>query len=294
VQRSSSLSRLAEQLGWAIRLGEPDAVDADCLRNAANSFYYADPSTLAPSGPASSLSSEPHNFSRVFTGAFYAAFGGMVAILSSSPKESTLAQVSADLGQLLIRGVLAAPVTYDYYQGVATAMIAADRALNRGKYVSALQAAFVGRGILTPAAAAAIGKAARNDPAVKGVMAKAGRGRAGSAPVAWEQPGEHVGLPGVTFSVQVPGVARQMMGARGAKALAAAGPEVKAAHAAAQFAARAFVDRLFRKGRVDLEQVAVETKLSHHHLKTHAMVKEKQGVLALRRRLFDCGFCGGC
>jgi hypothetical protein len=53
--RSSWLSRLAEQLGWAIRFAFPDAVDSDCLRNAVNSFFYRDPIQLPPSGPANTL-----------------------------------------------------------------------------------------------------------------------------------------------------------------------------------------------------------------------------------------------
>jgi len=57
INRASRLSRLAEQLGAAIRVGHPDAVEPDCLRNAANSLFYTDPQTLPPSAPASHLSS---------------------------------------------------------------------------------------------------------------------------------------------------------------------------------------------------------------------------------------------
>ena len=74
--RNSRLSRLAEQLGTAIRTRVPDAVDPDCLRNAVNSFVYQDPVPLPSSGPASRLTSEPHSFSRVFTGAFFDALAG--------------------------------------------------------------------------------------------------------------------------------------------------------------------------------------------------------------------------
>ncbi|HEX3128380.1 MAG TPA: hypothetical protein VH394_13705, partial [Thermoanaerobaculia bacterium] len=63
--RSSRHSRIAEQLGWAIRQVRPDAVDPDCLRNAVNSFFYMDPAKLPPDGPAGQLSSRPHSFSRV-------------------------------------------------------------------------------------------------------------------------------------------------------------------------------------------------------------------------------------
>src|SRR5215471_16379069 len=77
INRSSRLSRLAEQLGAAIRVGHPDAVDPACLRNAANSFFYKNPQDLPPGAPASQLSSEPHSFSRVFTGTFLDRLAGI-------------------------------------------------------------------------------------------------------------------------------------------------------------------------------------------------------------------------
>ena len=54
LRRNSSVSRVAEQLGFAIRQRNPAAVDRDSLRNAANSFVYVDPLTLPSSGPATS------------------------------------------------------------------------------------------------------------------------------------------------------------------------------------------------------------------------------------------------
>jgi hypothetical protein len=84
LSRSSRLSRLAEQLGWAIRQLSPSSVDADCLRNAANEFFYKDPTGLPPSGPANQLSSEPHSFSRVFTGAFLESIAGIAHVLAGT------------------------------------------------------------------------------------------------------------------------------------------------------------------------------------------------------------------
>ena len=84
LNRSSRLSRLAEQLGAAIRIQHPDAVDTDCLRNAANSFFYRDPQTLPPSAPANQLSSEPHSFSRVFTAAFLDVLAAMFKSASAN------------------------------------------------------------------------------------------------------------------------------------------------------------------------------------------------------------------
>src|SRR5262249_57703551 len=88
LKRPSRLSRLAEQLGAAIRVGHPDAVDPDCLRNAANSFFYTDPQALPPGAPASHLSSEPHSFSRVFTGGFLDALAGIFKLQSSQTPAS--------------------------------------------------------------------------------------------------------------------------------------------------------------------------------------------------------------
>src|SRR5262249_52224561 len=94
--RNSRLSRLAEQLGWAIRQIQPAAVDPDSLRNAANTFVYRDPATLPSSAPASSLSSEAHSFSRVFSSAFLLA---MSNVFSTRPvkNEATLLTVATEL-----------------------------------------------------------------------------------------------------------------------------------------------------------------------------------------------------
>src|SRR5262249_58507819 len=66
LRRASRFSRLAEQLGWAIRQSVPSAVEPDCLRNAVNTFFYRDHDTLPTTPPAHSLSSQTHTFSRAF------------------------------------------------------------------------------------------------------------------------------------------------------------------------------------------------------------------------------------
>jgi len=76
-----------------------------------------------PQRPASQLSSEPHSFSRVFTGAFLDALAGIVATLSSSPTADTLASASVDAGNILVGGILAAPAVPDYFTQVAAQMI---------------------------------------------------------------------------------------------------------------------------------------------------------------------------
>src|SRR6185369_6013780 len=125
LNRSSRLSRLAEQLGAAIRSQHPDAADPDCLRNAVNSFFYRDPQTLPPAAPSAQLSSEPHSFSRVFTAAFLDMLAGIFKAQSSTPTADDLLKTSADAAHLLVASILEAPVVPDYFSQVAAHMISA-------------------------------------------------------------------------------------------------------------------------------------------------------------------------
>src|SRR5215472_13010957 len=108
--RSSRLSRLAEQLAWAIRQSVPSAVEPDCLRNAVNTFFYRDPDTLPTTAPAASLSSEPHSLSRVFTGAFFEGLAGMLAT-TKKKDEAALLQVSSRLKPMSCRCAAASSAT---------------------------------------------------------------------------------------------------------------------------------------------------------------------------------------
>ncbi len=149
---SSRLSRLAEQLSWGIRQSSPDAVDPDCLRNAANRFLYRSPISLPPRAPANQLSTGPHSFSRIFTGAFLDALAAMVNTIGP-PDDNGLETASRDLGQLLVDGVLTAPVTPTYFSQVAAAMVQAGGVRHGARYRAALLGAFVERGLLDLVAA---------------------------------------------------------------------------------------------------------------------------------------------
>jgi hypothetical protein len=157
---NSRLSQLARQLGWAIRVEfGPTEADNDCLRNTSNSFFYQDPNGLPPTGPANQLTSEPHSFSRVFSGAFLDVLAGMFRIgPAGSPASDSakLLTISFDAGKLLIEGVRLASVGPGFYAQAAAGMVQADQTLNGGRYRTALTSSFVQRGILSPAAAVSL------------------------------------------------------------------------------------------------------------------------------------------
>jgi len=288
INRASRLSRLAEQLGAAIRVGHPDAVDDDCLRNASNSFFYSDPQALPPSAPASQLSSEPHSFSRVFTGAFLDALAGMVATLSSSPTADTLAAATVDAGNILVGGILAAPAVPDYFTQVAAQMIQfAEQAPYNGKYRDAMKSAFIRKGILSLQSATNLSVqrkggragAARENFATKSLATKSGALGVASIPAA------QFGLKQNTLVVHaIPDPKRYAVTASSI----VQGPLQPRS---AQSAAEIYTEDIFKRGHVEVGTHAHPENGTKHafNFKTH-MVTEKNGELHLQRLTFDCGF----
>jgi len=287
INRSSRLSRLAEQLGAAIRVMHPDSVDPDCLRNAANSFFYRDPQTLPPSAPAAQLSSEPHSFSRVFTAAFLDALAGIVKLQATSPRAGDLLKASQDMGRILVGGIMAAPVVPDYYSQVAAHMVEVGQdSPFTGKYKDVLKSAFVRRGILSLQAATTVGR-----------ETKERRRKAAMTPMmAWakSQPSElpkasiaaaHYGLKRGVLKVHTAEEPKRYAVTSSSLTLAPLEPR------SAQNAAESFTEDLFQRGRVDYASYASPESGFIHTLanKTH-VITEENGDLLLRRRTFDCGF----
>jgi hypothetical protein len=281
--QSSRLSRLAEQLGSAIRAQQPDAVNPDCLRNAVNSFTYQDPIQLPQMAPAAQLSSEPHSFSRLFTGAFFEALAGMLtakAANPSSPTEQELLTVSQEMGDILVAGARQAPVVSNFYAQVAAGMVQASASKNPG-YPPILKGVFVRRSILSLQAATTI-EALHQSVAAAAIAPAAATGPTDALDTV-ALPAAHYGLD-QPLLVETPSQPRQYFAASAAADASSVDP------ASSITAARAFVDDLFRRGRVDYKGIGrPEARLEHgQRLRTHELVRETGGV-RLRRLLFDCG-----
>jgi hypothetical protein len=278
---ASRLARLAEELGWAIRQLSPDAVARDCLRHAVHSFYYVDPSTLPPMAPAGQLSSEPHSFSRLFTGAFLRVLAGMF-VLQPQQDSAALAQASVDAARLLAEGVRRAPVTPAFFSQVAAHMVAADQDLFSRRYRRALLAGFVRHGILAVRSAASVGTDAGLHSARAAAAASIELTDTELASVALD--GGAYALPR-DLMVRSPSQPQVFRVAGGLADVGASRPP------AADQAASSFVEDLFRRGRVDVRDLDAESAplISPIGLKTHA-VRPSDGVLVLERLTFDCGF----
>ena len=281
LNRTSRLSRLAEQLGWAIRQSRPDLVDPDCLRNAANSFFYQAPETLPPSAPSSSLSSEPHSFSRVFTGGFFDALANMLVARSASPSEGDLLPVSQDAGRLLVDAIPSTPVVPDIYSQVAAHLIESEGNLFGGKYSDPLKSAFVRRGVISLETIAA---ASRPAATARRRTVAGGRGTPEALPRAAFS-GDAYGFPKRQLVMHMAGETKRFQVSSAAMGLEpAAAPD-------SERAARHYLEYLLRRGRLDLGPHGdPKARVAHlGHRKSHRLVEEPEGVW-VRRLYFDCGF----
>jgi len=286
--RNSRLSRLAEQLGSAIRMSHPDLVDPDSLRNAVNSFTYVDPLTLPQSAPASHLSSEAHSFSRVISGAVFESMAGLLTAKAkkpASPSSDELLQTSNDIAAILVAAIRQAPVVPNFYAQVAAIMVVEAGKLNPD-YAAALKGVFVRRSILSLHSATHV-EALHSSVAAARRAGVAGTADGGDGLRLAALPAGNYGLAKPLF-VQTASHHRPYLAQGGRPLNDVCEPP------SSTTAARSFADDLFRRGSVAYHAASgVEYRLDNHRAaKTHQLVKVPGGH-RLERRMFECGFCFG-
>ena len=198
----------------------------------------------------------------------------------SSPTEQELLTVSQDIADLLVAGVRQAPVVSNFYAQVAAAMVQASASKNPA-YPPILKGVFVRRSILSLHAATTVESLHQSVAAVTTARAAAAGPSAALETVAL--PAAQYGLD-QPLLVETPSHPRQFFAASAAADASSIDP------ASSITAARAFVDDLFRRGRVDYKGIGrPEARLEHgQRLRTHELVSEA-GAVRLRRLLFDCG-----
>jgi hypothetical protein len=297
LNHNSRVSRLAEQLGWAIRQIQPSAVDSDSLRNAVNSFFYKDPDTLPPNGPATTLSTEPHSFSRVFTAGFLEAVAGMLFAVTQTPSPADVLKVTKDAGRLLLDAIADAPIVPEYFSQIAAHMIEAD---SGGTYQAAIKSAFTRRGILSLEAAMVASRPGAAVGARRGIASMVGVETEKEAPAPVPQIPLDAGRYGLadfgSIVVDSPGQTKRI--AVRSASFAAVGPQTPPSH---ETAAHSFVEDLFQRGRVSIDDmggggsgsrgVSAKTREQKRTFvrQTHELRRDG-GQVVLVRRNFDCGF----
>ncbi|MDL1896274.1 hypothetical protein FBQ82_08385 [Anaerolineae bacterium CFX7] len=150
---SSNVTRFAEQLGKALYVAfGKEASGASSLRDLVNTFRYKEPWTLLATAPATRLSSEPHSFSRIWSGAVYQILVNIYQAKRSQNErmsaDDALCQARDDVGKLMANALLLAPPGDAVFRVIAAAMFKAEQQLFRGAYFEILKQIFSNRRIL--------------------------------------------------------------------------------------------------------------------------------------------------
>lgn len=129
--RPNVAANLGEELGITINnTAGKDRTGGDFTRTAINSFKWADPKTLEqnPEDP-NELGSEVHNFSRLFTGAFYDVFTGLVNENRANGLEPAQAiREASNEGIRMLGRLLKASPRFDFtYATMARAFVQAEK-----------------------------------------------------------------------------------------------------------------------------------------------------------------------
>ncbi|MFN8613935.1 MAG: hypothetical protein U0931_40760 [Vulcanimicrobiota bacterium] len=162
LSKANSAAELGEELGTAINtvVGH-DVTGGNFTRNAINQFTWQDPNTLPESGPPDQLHNEVHDFSRLWTGAFYDIFTGIVNQNMARGQDARSAILSAtDAGFKMYADLMRpgyAPEGEFTYRDMAAALIKSENEQNGGQYsgligqvMSARKILPEGAGLLAP------------------------------------------------------------------------------------------------------------------------------------------------
>ncbi len=151
LSRPNLAADLGEEMGTAMNNNAGNNVTGGAnIRSARNSFVWQDPSSLPDHAPPGQLSAQEHNFSRVWTGAFYEV---LTAICRSKMEEGLSARealaATADEGlRMLGRQMRKAPDGDFTFPDMAAALLASEKELNGGRYAPMIQEAFAARNML--------------------------------------------------------------------------------------------------------------------------------------------------
>ncbi|HEY3203877.1 MAG TPA: hypothetical protein VGL03_09475 [Thermoanaerobaculia bacterium] len=313
LSRSNLVSRLAEEIGAAVRdrYGS-DAAPRGALRDAVNSFEYVDPKSLPDSAPSRSLSAEPHSFCRVMTGACWDALVEIFRTTAGEDRADALRRAAEETARFVVAASETAPSGADFFGRVARRFVREARAAGESDLSATLAERFFQRRLLAspqvpadlfPDEEPGIMAPPEGEPPSPALL------RAAERRLGPDRPGEIL-----TLGMSVAPTSRpRVLHGRRKRDLFLYGPEYGPANGAAveisdSFAlgfdemgfltasrvhraedtdeedARAFVRFLVRRDQIAAEsERPPESERLAFERKTHAVVREDDGVRRLRR-----------
>lgn len=152
--KSNIITRIAAEMGKTYHdiLKDKNGTSPHSLRDASVVYNYITPENLPKKGRDDELIYESHNFSRVFTGAFYEV---CIKVANKIIEDGTCkdlldaVKLSRDICfRYLLKATATVPVTVRLYEALAKQMLLADRE-NGSKYQDVIKEVFLNRNILS-------------------------------------------------------------------------------------------------------------------------------------------------
>ncbi len=153
LSKPSILSGVAEELGRGINNASgTNRTGGDYLRQAVNNFKWADPRTLPERGGPDRLGHEAHDFSRLWTGAFYEVLTqiNQEKMDAGIPPQEAIKQTGQEGIKMLANLVREAPKGQFTYRQMAEAFVKSDEKHNAGQQAGRIREVFTNREILSP------------------------------------------------------------------------------------------------------------------------------------------------
>lgn len=146
---SNTVSRVAEEMGNAICCKDPDGKrPQNCLRDAVEVFSYIVPDTLPSKCPFNVLCREAHNFSRVFSSAWYKLFVELFLRYKKNDDIDAVIIARNILAKISILSIGKIEKRQKIYESVAEAFILTDQEYFGGQHVDLIRYVFSSRNIL--------------------------------------------------------------------------------------------------------------------------------------------------
>ena len=135
---------MAEEMGTAVHQG------SDCIRDVSFRLNYQNPHKLPQKANGNKLCAEPHNFSRVFSGAWYEILVKIYEKEKDKMGEVKAVKHARDVAySRLLKAVKMAPNTIKFFDAAAKCMVAAEK-MKDGKYAEIMESVFLNRKIMRP------------------------------------------------------------------------------------------------------------------------------------------------
>lgn len=150
LRKSNLISQIAEEMGNILHASGSGGCKPSYLRNALNNLKYKRPEELPRHVGDESLSQEPHNFSRIFVGAWYDCMVGIYEYEKSKTTPNNALKLARNaMGKITFKAATITPANPKFFCAMAKSMFNVANAIFGNTYSSILRKVFFERNLFS-------------------------------------------------------------------------------------------------------------------------------------------------